>query len=166
MRSGNRCTRALVRQALCGNSKEVRAGWVELTNSGPAGRGFSGPYESVLWNREVKRSPCRLDGFWRHPGVGSLVLDSLLCRNQYAEANTRSAVHTPRLVVAAAVREPGLTDPARVMASALSMAHQAKSTGADAILVWPSGVLGDRPDHATLLIEYHAAIPRACLPLT
>jgi 4-hydroxy-tetrahydrodipicolinate synthase len=71
----------------------------------------------------------------------------------------------PRLVIAAAGSAPLLADPAQVIISAQAMARQASELGADALLVHPPTAFRDLPDRDERILEYHAAIAEAGLPL-
>jgi 4-hydroxy-tetrahydrodipicolinate synthase len=68
-------------------------------------------------------------------------------------------------VIAAAGSATGLADPVQVMAAARTMARQAADLGANALLVHPPVPFRDRPDLDTLILDYHAAIAEAGLPL-
>jgi 4-hydroxy-tetrahydrodipicolinate synthase len=77
----------------------------------------------------------------------------------------RKALVPSQFVVAAAGSTTQLADPAHVMISARTMACQAADLGADALLVHPPVAFRDRPDLDTLVLDYHAAVAEAGLPL-
>jgi len=99
---------------------------------------------------------------WAHTGRG-LYLSA-------AERETvlrawRKAMPSGRLVIAGAGAARGESDVAAALASARSMARQAAGLGADALLVHPPVALRDRPDRDPIVLDYHAAIAEAGLPL-
>jgi 4-hydroxy-tetrahydrodipicolinate synthase len=99
---------------------------------------------------------------WAHTGRG-LRLDEF--QRASVLGAWRKALTSPRFVVAAAGSGAGLSDPAQVIIAARSMACQAADLGADALLVHPPGAFRGRPDLDALVLDYHAAIAEAGLPL-
>ncbi|MGC8640881.1 MAG: dihydrodipicolinate synthase family protein [Isosphaeraceae bacterium] len=99
---------------------------------------------------------------WAHTGRGlhltEEVRDGVLLK-------WRSLIAPPRLVVAAAGAPSKLADPGQVMHAARGMAHHARGLGADAVLVHPPSAFRDRPDRDQLILDYHAAVAEAGLPL-
>jgi 4-hydroxy-tetrahydrodipicolinate synthase len=77
----------------------------------------------------------------------------------------RSIVTAPRLVIAAAGAGLNVANSDQVMSEAESMARLARELGADAVLVHPPAAFRDRPDRDALLLDYHAAVANAGLPL-
>ena len=77
----------------------------------------------------------------------------------------RRIVPPPRFVIAAAGSAPSLADSGQVIISARTMARQASALGADAVLVHPPAAFRNRPDRDDLILDYHAAIAEAGLPL-
>ena len=77
----------------------------------------------------------------------------------------RRAMVAPRLVLAAAGGHPDLTEHDQVIMSAKRMACQALESGADGLLVHPPVAFRHHPKRDDLVLEYHAAIAEAGLPL-
>jgi 4-hydroxy-tetrahydrodipicolinate synthase len=99
---------------------------------------------------------------WAHTGRGLR-----LTADQRAEVLTawKSGLDRDRIVIASAGGAPGMRNPDEVVASALSMARQAADLGADALLVHPPVAFRGHPDQDRLVLEFHAALAEASLPL-
>ena len=99
---------------------------------------------------------------WAHTGRGLYLTDQ---ERETVLRAWRRAMPAGRLVIAAAgaaLGEPGV---AEALNSARAMAWQAADLGADALLVHPPVAFRDRPDCETVLLDYHATIAEAGLPL-
>jgi 4-hydroxy-tetrahydrodipicolinate synthase len=77
----------------------------------------------------------------------------------------RDGLVPPRLVIAAAGGTHGLRRPDEVFASAVAMARQAAELRADALLVHPPVAFRGHRDQDRLILEFHAAVAEAGLPL-
>jgi 4-hydroxy-tetrahydrodipicolinate synthase len=77
----------------------------------------------------------------------------------------RRGLATDRLVIASAGPTPRERDPDVVIASARTMARQAADLGADGLLVHPPVAFRGRVEQDRLVLEYHAAVAEARLPL-
>jgi 4-hydroxy-tetrahydrodipicolinate synthase len=99
---------------------------------------------------------------WAHTGRGLW-----LTERQRAEVLSawRGVMGGGRIVIAAAGSPPRQRDPERVMAAAEAMARHAAELGADALLVHPPVAVRGRPEQDRLVLQYHAAVARAGLPL-
>jgi 4-hydroxy-tetrahydrodipicolinate synthase len=99
---------------------------------------------------------------WAHTGRGLW-----LSAEQRAEVLTawRRGLGSDRLVLAAAGSPPRERDPETVFRAAQAMARQAADLGADALLVHPPVAFRGRPDQDNLVLNYHAAVAEAGLPL-
>jgi 4-hydroxy-tetrahydrodipicolinate synthase len=99
---------------------------------------------------------------WAHTGrglrlsedVGDRVLDAW-----------RRVLPSGRVLIAAAGARPGCLEVPDVFASARSMARRAAGLGADALLVHPPVAFRDRDDRDRLILDYHAELAEAGLPL-
>jgi 4-hydroxy-tetrahydrodipicolinate synthase len=100
---------------------------------------------------------------WAHTGRGLLITDGVRERVM----NTwRRVLPAKSLLIAAAGAVVGVQQPpSRVIASAHAMARLAADLGAVAILVHPPASFRDHPDRDALVLEYHARIAEAGLPL-
>jgi 4-hydroxy-tetrahydrodipicolinate synthase len=98
---------------------------------------------------------------WAHTGRGLRITDSQ--RERVLRAWRR---HLPRgcALIAAAGPLAGEAGPARMLASAKTMAQRALDLGADAILVHPPSAVRDLPDRDRLILDYHAHVADAGLP--
>jgi 4-hydroxy-tetrahydrodipicolinate synthase len=99
---------------------------------------------------------------WAHTGRG--------LRLSYEEralvlAAWRKALPAPRFLVAAAGCSQQSAEPGQMMMTARTMARQASDLGADALLVHPPAAFRGRPDLDALVLDYHAAVAEAGLPL-
>jgi 4-hydroxy-tetrahydrodipicolinate synthase len=99
---------------------------------------------------------------WAHTGRGLRVSDSV--RERVLKA-WRRALPAGCVVIAAAGATQSGRPPADVIASARAMAAQAADLGAGAILVHPPASIRDHPDRDALILDYHARIAEAGLPL-
>jgi 4-hydroxy-tetrahydrodipicolinate synthase len=70
-----------------------------------------------------------------------------------------------RPVIAAAGAPAGVVAPAAVLEAARGMAAMAADLGADALLVYPPTTFRGRGDADSLILDYHAAVAEAGLPL-
>jgi 4-hydroxy-tetrahydrodipicolinate synthase len=114
------------------------------------------------YSRWMAQQPVEGVAVWAHTGRG-LRLDET--QRALVLRCWRQCMPAPRRVIAAAGSPPGLADPDQVILRARSMARQALALGADAVLVHPPTAFRDRPDRDFLVLEYHAAIAEAGLPL-
>ncbi|MGO9469661.1 MAG: dihydrodipicolinate synthase family protein [Isosphaeraceae bacterium] len=99
---------------------------------------------------------------WAHTGRGLFLTDQ---ERETVLLAWRRALPAGRMIIAAAgavAGEPGVT---AALQSARAMAAQAADLGADALLVHPPVAFRDRPDRDTILVDYHATIAEAGLPL-
>ena len=110
----------------------------------------------------MARQPVDGVAVWAHTGRG-LRLDP--DQRAVVLAILAEALGPSRFVIAAAGAEPGLVDPGEVMISARSMARQARRLGADVLLIHPPVAFRHRHDRDTLILDYHAAIAEAGLPM-
>jgi len=99
---------------------------------------------------------------WAHTGRGLYLTDP---ERETVLLAWRRALPAGRLVIAAAGPAPGEPDVTAVFASARAMACHAADLGADALLVHPPVAIRDRPDCDRILLDYHATIAEAGLPL-
>lgn len=101
---------------------------------------------------------------WAHTGRG-LYLDP--AQRETVLSAWRRAMGPSRIVIAAAGSPPaaGGGDVERTIGSARDMARHAASLGADALLVHPPAAFRDHPGRDQLVLDYHAAIAEAGLPL-
>lgn len=99
---------------------------------------------------------------WAHTGRG-LLLDQDT-RGRVLQC-WRTAIAPPRFVIAGAGASRDLDDPSQVMSAARTMARHARDLGADAVLVHPPTAFRGREDRDQLVLDYHAAIAEAGLPL-
>lgn len=99
---------------------------------------------------------------WAHTGRGLR-----LTAEQRAAVLTawRQGLATGQIVIAAAGAEPGERHPDSVIESARKMARHAAGLGADALLVHPPVALRGLADQDRLILQYHAAVGEAGLPL-
>jgi 4-hydroxy-tetrahydrodipicolinate synthase len=99
---------------------------------------------------------------WAHTGRG-LRLNA----QQRAGVLTawRRGLAPGQFIVAAAGAEPGERRPEPVINSARVMAQQAAEFGADALLVHPPVAFRGSADQDRLILQYHAAVAEAGLPL-
>jgi 4-hydroxy-tetrahydrodipicolinate synthase len=99
---------------------------------------------------------------WAHTGRGLRLLE----RQRAIVLNAwRHGLATGHLVIAAAGAIPDQREPAVVIASARAMARQAADLGADGLLVHPPVAFRGRVDQDRLVLEYHAAVAEAGIPL-
>ncbi|WZO99778.1 dihydrodipicolinate synthase family protein [Isosphaeraceae bacterium EP7] len=112
--------------------------------------------------RAMAASPAGGVAVWAHTGRGLM-----LTIDQRAEVLTawKSGLAPGQLVVAAAGSPPRERNPEVVMANSLAMARQAAELGADAILVHPPVAFRGLPTQDRLILEYHARVAEAGLPL-
>ena len=128
---------------------------------------FRGPAEidgpaQERYARWMAEQPIGGVAVWAHTGRG-LRLDEAQ-RAAVLEC-WRRIVPPPRFVIAAAGSAPNLANFSQVISSARTMAHQASTLGADAVLVHPPSAFRDRPDRDSMILDYHAATAEAGLPL-
>jgi 4-hydroxy-tetrahydrodipicolinate synthase len=99
---------------------------------------------------------------WAHTGRGLR-----LSADQRAEvlASWRGGLGAGRVVIASAGGAPGLRHPDEVVASALGMARQAAELRADALLVHPPLAFRGHQHQDRFVLEFHAALAAAGLPL-
>jgi 4-hydroxy-tetrahydrodipicolinate synthase len=99
---------------------------------------------------------------WAHTGRG-LHLDS----DQRSEVLTawRRGLEGDQFLLAAAGDARREREPDAVIQSTLMMARQAADLGADALLVYPPTGLRGRSDQDALILQYHAVVAEAGLPL-
>ncbi len=99
---------------------------------------------------------------WAHTGRG-------LCLTEVQQdrvlAAWRRALPTDCVLFAAAGAPKSTRGTGAVIAAAHSMARRAADNGADAILVFPPLAFRDRLNRDTLILDYHARIADAGLPL-
>jgi 4-hydroxy-tetrahydrodipicolinate synthase len=115
-----------------------------------------------VYARWMAQQPIEGVAVWAHTGRGLYLSEA---QRAVVLACWRRSVIPPRIVIAAAGGSPGVADPVQVIVSARSMARQALDLGADAVLVHPPTAFRDRPDRDALILDYHAAIADAGLPL-
>ncbi len=77
----------------------------------------------------------------------------------------REGLGAGRILVALAGVPPEVRRPEEVAASALAMARQAADFGGDLLLVDPPVALRGRPERDRLVLEHHAAVAEAGIPL-
>lgn len=99
---------------------------------------------------------------WAHTGRG-LRLDAETRRDVLK--SWRAGLPREMRIVAAAGATPGERNPAEAMRSARAMAEEAAQLGADALLVYPPVAMRGRIDQDRLVLEYHAEVARAGLPM-
>jgi 4-hydroxy-tetrahydrodipicolinate synthase len=99
---------------------------------------------------------------WAHSGRGLRVTDEV--RERVLTA-WRRALPPHLIVIAAAGAPPNTESPAAVIASAHAMATRAADLGAGALLVHPPASFRDHPDRDALVLDYHARIAEAGLPV-
>jgi 4-hydroxy-tetrahydrodipicolinate synthase len=99
---------------------------------------------------------------WAHTGRGLRLrqADAALVLRTW-----RRVLPADRLVIAAAGAPPGRHAVADVEGEALAMARRAADLGADALLVHPPVAFRDRDDRDRLILDYHAKVAEAGLPL-
>jgi 4-hydroxy-tetrahydrodipicolinate synthase len=99
---------------------------------------------------------------WAHTGRGLL-----LSREQRTAVldDWKAALGGRGSLIAAAGPLPGTTDAATAFRAARAMAEHAAEGGADALLVHPPGFARGRPDENRLILDYHAEVAQAGLPL-
>jgi len=113
----------------------------------------------VAWMRS---QPIRGVMVWTQVGRG-LKLDD---RGRSAVLSAwRDGLGDGRVVIAAVGSTTTDRRPDRVIASAQAMARDAAKQGADALLVWPPTLFRGLNDGDSLILEYHAAVADAGLPL-
>jgi|SRR5579864_1403735 len=112
--------------------------------------------------RHMAEQPIGGVAVWAHTGRGLW-----LSADQRAEvlAAWRRGLPPGCLVIAAAGSTPRLRHPDEVCASARAMALHAASLGADALLVHPPLAFRGHQEQDRLMLEYHAAVAEAGLPL-
>jgi 4-hydroxy-tetrahydrodipicolinate synthase len=101
---------------------------------------------------------------WAHTGRGLHLYDA---QRQTVLSAWRRALRSEQFVIAAA-GAPGGTSADRASSTieaARAMARQAAALGADAVLVHPPRAFRDQADRDSLVLDYHAAIADAGLPL-
>jgi 4-hydroxy-tetrahydrodipicolinate synthase len=99
---------------------------------------------------------------WAHTGRGLRLSDPVADRVLVA---WRRALSTDGLLIAAAGARPDRHAAAAVIDSAVAMARRAADLGADALLVHPPVAFRDHEDRDRLILDYHARIAEARLPL-
>jgi 4-hydroxy-tetrahydrodipicolinate synthase len=99
---------------------------------------------------------------WAHTGRGLRLSDE---ERALVLAAWRKALPAPRFLVAAAGCPQLSAEPGEVIMTARTMARQASDLGADALLVHPPAGFRGRPDLDALVLDYHAAVAEAGLPL-
>lgn len=127
---------------------------------GPDGRVHREAQERYV--RHMAGQPCGGVAVWAHTGRG-LHLDERV--RAEVLASWRSGLRDGQFVVAAAGAARDERDPAAVRRQAYEMARQAASLGADAVLVHPPTAFRGRADQDRLVLEYHAAVAEAGLPM-
>jgi 4-hydroxy-tetrahydrodipicolinate synthase len=99
---------------------------------------------------------------WAHTGRGLRLSDD---ERAFVLAAWRKALPAPRFLIAAAGCSRQSAEPGQMIMTARAMARQASDLGADALLVHPPAAFRDRPDLEKLVLDYHAAVAEAGLPL-
>jgi 4-hydroxy-tetrahydrodipicolinate synthase len=99
---------------------------------------------------------------WAHTGRGLLLTEAQ--REQVLTA-WRAGLGTGRILIASAGTGPAARDFDALCLGARRMARQAADLGADAVLVHPPSLIRGRPDQDRLVLDYHAAVAEAGLPL-
>ena len=99
---------------------------------------------------------------WAHTGRGLRVTAGV---RERVLKTWRRVLPAESVVIAAAGASLPAQTPAEVIASAHAMARQAADLGAGAILVHPPASLRDHPKRDALVLDYHARIAQAGLPL-
>jgi 4-hydroxy-tetrahydrodipicolinate synthase len=112
--------------------------------------------------RWMARQPVSGVAVWAHTGRGLRLAES---ERAVVLSCWRRAMIAPRFVIAAAGGHPDLTEPDQVIMSASRMACQATESGADGLLVHPPVAFRHHPHRDRLILDYHAAIAEAGLPL-
>jgi len=99
---------------------------------------------------------------WAHTGRGLLLASST---REYVLKTWRRVLPGESVVIAAAGAPSAARPPSEVIARAQEMARRAADLGAGAILVHPPASFRDHPDRDALVLDYHARIAEAGLPL-
>lgn len=111
---------------------------------------------------DLARQPIGGVAVWAHTGRGLR-----LSPQQRAEVITawKRGLAPGQILIAAAGAQPGLRQRGEVLSSARAMAQQAADSGADALLVHPPVAFRGHGDQDTRVLEYHATVAEAGLPL-
>jgi 4-hydroxy-tetrahydrodipicolinate synthase len=99
---------------------------------------------------------------WAHTGRGLRLGDE---ERAFVLAAWRKALPTPRFLIAAAGCSQQSAEPGQMIMTAQAMARQASDLGADALLVHPPAGFRGRRNLDELVLDYHAAVAEAGLPL-
>jgi 4-hydroxy-tetrahydrodipicolinate synthase len=99
---------------------------------------------------------------WAHTGRG---LHLAVADADRVLATWRRALGAEGILIAAAGGRPECQTPADVFDSAMAMARRAAELGADALLVHPPVAFRSRDDRDRLILDYHARLDEAGLPL-
>lgn len=99
---------------------------------------------------------------WAHTGRGLKLDDET---RVVVLRDWREGLGSDKTLIAAAGPSPDAIRPSDVIGSAVTMAKLAANNGADALLVHPPARFRGLRDNDTLVLEYHAAIAEAGLPL-
>jgi 4-hydroxy-tetrahydrodipicolinate synthase len=99
---------------------------------------------------------------WAHTGRGLRLSEQ---QRGAVLSSWRDGAPPDWVLIAAAGPEPGCDDFAGLCDSARAMARSAASLGADALLVYPPMALRGRDDRDGRVLDYHAAVAEAGLPL-
>jgi 4-hydroxy-tetrahydrodipicolinate synthase len=99
---------------------------------------------------------------WAHTGRGLRLTDAT--RERVLRV-WRRELPADRCLIAAAGSPPGERSASVVLSAAKAMAQRAADLGADAVLVHPPTAFREGPDSDALVLDYHARIAEAGLPL-
>jgi 4-hydroxy-tetrahydrodipicolinate synthase len=99
---------------------------------------------------------------WAHTGRGLRL--SAVDRDRVLK-RWRQALPSGCFLIAAAGARPEVRSVTEVIASAQSMARRATDLGADALLVYPPVAFRERDDCDRLVLDYHACVAEAGVPL-
>lgn len=125
----------------------------------------SGQIDGAAQERYVEsmsRQPIAGVAVWAHTGRGLRMRREQ--RVQVLESWARG-LKTKKLVIAGVGGAPDAHDPAAFTASALAMAQDAATHGADAFLVYPPRSFGDAANSDPLALEYHKQLAATGIPL-
>lgn len=113
----------------------------------------------VAW---MVRQPIGGVAVWAHTGRGLRLSDE---ERAFVLAAWRKALPARQFLIAAAGCSQQSAEPGQMIMTARAMARQACDLGADALLVHPPAAFRGRPDLDSLVLDYHAAVAEAGLPL-
>jgi 4-hydroxy-tetrahydrodipicolinate synthase len=139
--------------------------WGRLFPAVPVPFGPDGAVHATGLERYAAWMACQSIGgvaVWAHTGRGLRLSDSVADR---VLSTWRQALAADAVLIAAAGARADRHGDAAVSDSALAMARRAADLGADALLVHPPVVFRERADRDRLILDYHARVAEAGLPL-